>query len=108
MEHWLPLFHERLVDLFDYLAPGCAVSFDPLADEAHRAPVQTTIGEHYAARREPPEAARAMGAAPYRPLAPDELYLSERALEGAARGPRAERFFPVRGAAGHAARRGSR
>jgi transcription-repair coupling factor (superfamily II helicase) len=80
MEHWLPLFHERLVDLFDYLVPGCVVSFDPLADEAITAR-HATIGEHYAARREPPEAARAMGAAPYRPLAPDELYIAEPRLE---------------------------
>ena len=80
MEHWLPLFHERLVDLFDYLEPGCAISLDPLADEAIAAR-HAMIGEHYAARREPPEAARAMGAAPYRPLAPDELYLSEPRLE---------------------------
>jgi transcription-repair coupling factor (superfamily II helicase) len=80
MEHWLPLFHERLVDLFDYLEPGSGISFDPLADEAIAAR-HATIGEHYGARREPPEAARAMGAAPYRPLAPDELYLSEPRLD---------------------------
>jgi hypothetical protein len=43
---------------------------------------QETIGEHYEARRQPPEAARAMGAAPYRPLPPDQLYLSERTLGG--------------------------
>ena len=92
MEHWLPLFHERLVDLFDYLRPGCAVSFDPLADEAIAARL-ATIGEHYAAQREPPEAARAMGAAPYRPLAPDELYLERAAARGAARGPAARPIF---------------
>ncbi len=80
MEHWLPLFHERLVDLFDYLDPASSVSLDPLADEAIAARL-AMIGEHYAARREPPEAARAMGAAPYRPLAPDDLYLSEPRLE---------------------------
>ena len=33
MEHWLPLFHEQLETLFDYV-PGAAVSFDHLADEA--------------------------------------------------------------------------
>ena len=81
MEHWLPLFHERLVGLFDYLAPDCAVSFDHLADQAIAARHET-IGEHYGARRDPPEAARAMGAAPYRPLPPDELYVSEPRLAG--------------------------
>ena len=33
MEHWLPLFHEHLETLFDYL-PDAPVSFDHLADEA--------------------------------------------------------------------------
>ena len=36
MEHWLPLFHERLVGLFDYLATDCAISFDHLADRGDR------------------------------------------------------------------------
>jgi transcription-repair coupling factor (superfamily II helicase) len=76
MEHWLPLFHERLVDLFAYLEPGCAVSFDPLAEEAIEAR-EATIGEHYAARREPPAAARAMGGAV--PAARRGRTLSERA-----------------------------
>ncbi|HLT02249.1 MAG TPA: transcription-repair coupling factor [Geminicoccaceae bacterium] len=81
MEHWLPLFHERLVPITEYLAPDCVIGFDHLSEAAleHR---QETIGEHYAARREPPEAVRAMGAAPYRPLPPDRLYLSEHALSG--------------------------
>ena len=76
MEHWLPLFHERLVPITDYLAPGWSVGFDHLAEAALESRHET-IGEHYAARRTPPEAARAMGAAPYRPLPPDQLYLSE-------------------------------
>ena len=33
LEHWLPLFHEHLETLFDYM-PEAAVSFDHLADEA--------------------------------------------------------------------------
>ena len=33
MEHWLPLFHERLETLFDYV-PEAPVSFDHLAEEA--------------------------------------------------------------------------
>jgi transcription-repair coupling factor (superfamily II helicase) len=81
MEHWLPLFHERLVAITDYLAPECALGFDHLSEEALESR-QETIGEHYEARRQPPEAARAMGAAPYRPLPPDQLYLSEPALTG--------------------------
>jgi transcription-repair coupling factor (superfamily II helicase) len=81
MEHWLPLFHERLVPITDYLAPECVIGFDHLSEAALESRHET-IGEHYAARREPPEAARAMGAAAYRPLPPDLLYLSEPALAG--------------------------
>src|ERR1700678_3109339 len=33
MEHWLPLFHDRLDTLFDYL-PGTPVAAEPLAEEA--------------------------------------------------------------------------
>src|SRR5919106_1157241 len=77
MEHWLPLFHERLVGLDAWLDPACPVSFDPQADDVIAARLDL-IGDHYEARRNPPEAARAMGATPYRPLPPDELYLSER------------------------------
>ncbi len=76
MEHWLPLFHEQLVAITDYLQPDCPISFDPLAAEAIAAR-QETIGEHYQSRLEPPDAARAMDAAPYRPLPPDALYVSE-------------------------------
>ncbi|MEM7043735.1 MAG: transcription-repair coupling factor [Pseudomonadota bacterium] len=76
MEHWLPLFHDDLVPITDYVPDGAPISFDPLARDAIEARFET-IGEHYESRREPPEAARAMGAAPYRPLTPDALYLSE-------------------------------
>ena len=50
MEHWLPLFHERLESLFDYL-PGARISLDPLAEEAVAARL-AQIGEHFEARRE--------------------------------------------------------
>ena len=35
MEHWLPLFHDRLETLFDYL-PGAPVVLEPLAEDAAR------------------------------------------------------------------------
>ncbi|MEM7024319.1 MAG: CarD family transcriptional regulator, partial [Pseudomonadota bacterium] len=81
MEHWLPLFHERLVGLDAYLQPGCPISFDHQAEDVITAR-QELIGEHYESRRSPPEAARSMGATPYRPLRPDELYLSEHQILG--------------------------
>ena len=33
MEHWLPLFHDGLDTLFDYL-PGTPVALEPLAEDA--------------------------------------------------------------------------
>jgi len=50
MEHWLPLFHERLETLFDYL-PGTPVATEPLAeDAAHERFAQ--IADYYEARRQ--------------------------------------------------------
>jgi transcription-repair coupling factor (superfamily II helicase) len=73
MEHWLPLFHDRLDTLFDYL-PGTPVVFEALVeDAAHERLAQIT--DYYEARRQPLEAA--MAAVPYRPLPPDRLYLPE-------------------------------
>ncbi|HVY56474.1 MAG TPA: transcription-repair coupling factor [Xanthobacteraceae bacterium] len=73
MEHWLPLFHDRLDTLFDYL-PGTPVVLEPLAEEAaHERLAQ--IADYYEARR---QALSADGAGtPYRPLPPDRLYLGE-------------------------------
>src|SRR3712207_8317278 len=79
MEHWLPLFHDELVPLFAYLDPASEVSFDHLAPDAVKARA-ALIGEHYEARRHPPEAATSFGAAPYRPLPPYMLYLDEQSF----------------------------
>ena len=48
MEHWLPLYHERLETLLDY-APGAAVTLDYQADEARDARIEL-IGDFYDAR----------------------------------------------------------
>jgi transcription-repair coupling factor (superfamily II helicase) len=73
MEHWLPLFHSRLETLFDY-APGSPIILEPLAeDAAHERIAQIT--DHYEARREAVKAGD--GGAPYKPLPPERLYLSE-------------------------------
>jgi transcription-repair coupling factor (superfamily II helicase) len=79
MEHWLPLFHERLVTLFDHLEPECEVSFDHHARDAVAARMQL-IGEHYQARREPPLGQASFGTTPYRPLPPDLLYIDEQSF----------------------------
>ena len=73
MEHWLPLFHEQLGTLFDYV-PDSPFVLEALAeDAAHERFAQ--IADYYDARR---EALRARGEGPvYQPLPPDRLYLNE-------------------------------
>jgi transcription-repair coupling factor (superfamily II helicase) len=83
MEHWLALFHERLETLFAY-APHAVVSHDHLVDEAVDARLEL-IADYYGARQ------RALGqdgfgAAPYKPLAPERLYLDASEWQGAHRG----------------------
>jgi len=88
MEHWLPLFHQHLETLFDFLgyeAPPSSPSpqreraatpilLEPLAEEAaHERLAQ--ILDYYQARK---DALDQTGAgAPYKPLPPDRLYLAE-------------------------------
>ncbi len=73
MEHWLPLFHERMVSLFDYL-PDCAVTFDHQVDEAVVARLET-IADYYAARVELAKIEDDGGPA-YRPIPPEQMFLS--------------------------------
>ena len=81
MEHWLPLFHQKLGDLFDYL-PDAAVTLDHQTDELVAARLEA-IAEFYDARRTHLEAAARTRdeAPPYRPLPPDRLYLTADAWE---------------------------
>ena len=73
MEHWLPLFHQRLDTLFDYL-DGTPLALEPLAEEAAHERL-TQIADYYEARRATID--QAGGGAPYKPLPPDRLYLAE-------------------------------
>ncbi|MEO1104308.1 MAG: CarD family transcriptional regulator, partial [Pseudomonadota bacterium] len=71
VEHWLPLFHERLATVFDYV-PCAPVVLDHLAEDAMAKRV-AEIEDHYAARVAALDAA--MGA-PYHPMPADQLYLT--------------------------------
>jgi transcription-repair coupling factor (superfamily II helicase) len=73
LEHWLPLFAERLETLFDYL-PGAPVVLETLIEEAAGERLEQ-IADYYAARHEAMEA----GQSPlYKPLPPERLYLAEK------------------------------
>ncbi|MGA7456216.1 MAG: CarD family transcriptional regulator, partial [Methyloceanibacter sp.] len=74
MEHWLPLFQDRLVPLFDYL-PEARVTLDPLLDDARHRRLEQ-IADHYDARAQALER-KAFGAPPYHPVPPDSMFLSE-------------------------------
>ena len=71
MEHWLPLFYDKLETLLDYL-PGVPVTLDHQAEEVRDVRLET-IDEFFQAR-ETVKAAET-GGWPYRALPPDRLYL---------------------------------
>ncbi|MEO1193607.1 MAG: transcription-repair coupling factor [Pseudomonadota bacterium] len=75
LEHWLPLFYERLDSLTAYLPRGTPFLLSEEAEE-WRDKRLATIEEFYQARRAAMRR-RDEGAEPYRPLSPDALYLTE-------------------------------
>jgi transcription-repair coupling factor (superfamily II helicase) len=72
MEHWLPLFHDKLETIFDYL-PGTPLALEHLdQDAAHERFTQIT--DYYETRKQ----ALKDGVTPsYKPLKPERLYLAE-------------------------------
>ncbi len=72
MEHWLPLFFGGADTLFDYLG-GAPLFLDALAEDAAGERL-SQIKDYYDARKEQHDADPARS--PYKPLAPDALYLS--------------------------------
>ena len=74
LEHWMPLFHDRLDTLFE-LAGGAPVVLDYLAQEAAHERI-AQIADYQKARLTALDGKTA-GGAPYRPLPPDALYLTE-------------------------------
>jgi transcription-repair coupling factor (superfamily II helicase) len=79
MEHWLPLFHDDVETLFDYL-PDAALTLDNQVDEAVTARLEL-IAEYYDARSEMLPANRrearnaAAAAPPYKPVPPERMFL---------------------------------
>ena len=80
MEHWLPLFYERLETVFDYLA-GFRIVTDHMAVEA-AGERRERIVDYYEARDEQLSQSKGQGiqAAPYKPVPPDTLYLDQTEL----------------------------
>ncbi|GHC61819.1 transcription-repair coupling factor [Limoniibacter endophyticus] len=78
VEHWLPMFYEKLDTLFDYL-PDAPVVLDHLAreavDERHK-----LIVDYYDARKRQ-QSEGAGDAVPYKPVPPQMLYVSPDLLD---------------------------
>src|SRR4029453_9640043 len=70
MEHWLPLFHDKLAPLFDYVQ-GPRVVLKNLVEDAARERL-SQIGDYYEARK---DAQLGESGVLYKPLPPDRLYL---------------------------------
>jgi len=78
MEHWLPLFYERLDTLFDYL-PRALVLLGHQAEEAKAARLEL-VRDYYETReqfRNAKDDKHAIKGPPYKPLNPETLYLSD-------------------------------
>jgi len=81
MEHWLPLFEEKLSTLFDHLGDDDVIVRDSNSDSALESRAEAI--QDYFANRE-----KAMVAEPgsYRPLAPSALYLTQKEWKEAVSG----------------------
>ena len=83
MEHWLPLFHEQMETLLDYL-PDARVVLDHQCEESLDARLEL-IGEYYTARREfaeaKPDTGLSHAGTTYHPVPPETLYLDRKEWE---------------------------
>jgi len=75
MEHWLPLFHERLETVFDYLG-DVPVVLDTSLEDAVRERIDQ-VSEHYGARKDAMDGGQMAGSVPYLPVEPGALYLQQ-------------------------------
>ena len=78
MEHWLPLFEEKLVTLFDHLGKDDLVVIDQAALAAADERVKD-VSDYYDQRK----AITGQAKGNYRPLAPDALYLTSAEFKAA-------------------------
>jgi len=74
LEHWLPLFHDGLETVFDYL-PETPIFIDHLAEDAIVERLKQ-VNDHFQARCRALEDLPS-GSVPYRPIEPELLYLKK-------------------------------
>jgi transcription-repair coupling factor (superfamily II helicase) len=76
MEHWLPLFEDRMVTLFDHLSANDLIVIDSSAQGAADERL-TDIADYFTARTD--TSGKAPGS--YRPLKPEALYLTREEID---------------------------
>ncbi|GAK43946.1 transcription-repair coupling factor [Tepidicaulis marinus] len=91
MEHWLPLFHEKLETLFDYV-PGALITLDHQVDEARAA--RLDLIQDYFDARVSLKPMKNMDVPAYKPLKPSALYLTENDWKAELAGKRVRAFSP--------------
>jgi transcription-repair coupling factor (superfamily II helicase) len=89
MEHWLPLFYERMETLHDYLGPDALLAFDHQVQEARDERLET-IRDYYDTRAQ----ALRDRTSSYRALPPDALYLTAAEWDSRAEAHPVRRFTP--------------
>lgn len=92
MEHWLPLFHSSMETLLEHVNPSAVLvdhDFPELVAQRWE-----LIGEYATARR---KGGRPSEAPTYKPLEPDQLYLSADELQAAIAGARSGALNPFAG-----------
>ena len=82
MEHWLPLFEEKLTTLFDHLGENDLIVRDAGVDQALAAR-RESIDDYYGNRKK----TMSGEAGSYRPLEPGALYLTEEEWKAAVAAP---------------------
>ncbi|MBW9061982.1 transcription-repair coupling factor [Rhizobium herbae] len=94
MEHWLPLFYDRLDTVFDYLA-GFHIVTDHVAREA-AAERSKLVADYYEARQSSaaPGKAQISQGTPYKPVPPELLYLGTEDFNAALVSRNAVRLSP--------------
>ncbi len=91
MEHWLPLYHPRLVTLFDYL-PDAGITLDYQAAEARDSRLET-VQDFFQARKQL-EGGGESGGWVYKALEPKALYLDAAEWEAGLQGRPGGIFTP--------------
>jgi len=80
IEHWLPLFHDKLETLFDYV-PDWPVILDHQAEEARDGRLDLIV-EYYAARRDLAGSGLGAVGGVYNPVPPESLFLAQGEWDG--------------------------